>query len=90
LFRRTWQSPSNAHAYRLYVFNEPARSSSFAPSFLANLAAISEAFDYDSFYEDLSNSAVFASGQQPQSPPVSQALDSIPNLVLFKAQHRKL
>jgi hypothetical protein len=23
LFRRTWQSPSNAHAYRLYVFNEP-------------------------------------------------------------------
>ena len=22
-FRRTWQSPSNAHAYRLYVVNEP-------------------------------------------------------------------
>jgi hypothetical protein len=21
-FRRTWQLPSNAHAYRLYVFNE--------------------------------------------------------------------
>ena len=23
MFRRTWQSPSNAHAYRLYVVNEP-------------------------------------------------------------------
>ena len=24
-FRRTWQLPSNAHAYRLYIFNEPAK-----------------------------------------------------------------
>jgi hypothetical protein len=46
-------SPSNAHAYRLYVFNEPARTSSrflqALPSFLANPAAISEALDYDRF-----------------------------------------
>ncbi|MCG2591615.1 hypothetical protein LZ009_02330 [Ramlibacter sp. XY19] len=42
-------SPSNAHAYRLYVFNEPARITSFALRLLANPAAISEALDYDRF-----------------------------------------
>jgi hypothetical protein len=55
LFRRTWQSPSNAHAYRLYVVNEPRSHSSFAPSFPANPAAISEALDYDRFFEALSS-----------------------------------
>jgi hypothetical protein len=25
-FRRTWQSPSNAHAYRLYFVNDPVVS----------------------------------------------------------------
>ena|SRR5450830_838223 len=38
-FQRTWQLPSNAHAYRLYVFNEPQdtqqlKSSHFASCFL--------------------------------------------------------
>jgi hypothetical protein len=82
LFRRTWQSPSNAHAYRLYIFNEPARSSGFAPSLLANPAAISEAFDYDRFFEALSScfllfrlrSARFAR----VAVVISEALDSIP------------
>jgi hypothetical protein len=55
LFRRTWQSPSNAHAYRLYVVNDPARTSSVALSFLAVFAAISEALDYDRFFEALSS-----------------------------------
>jgi hypothetical protein len=59
LFRRTWQSPSNAHAYRLYVVNDPARTSSVALSFLAVFAAISEALDYDRFFRVPSNSAIF-------------------------------
>jgi hypothetical protein len=42
-------SPSNAHAYRLYVVNDPRLDSSFALSSLAAFAAISEAFDYDRF-----------------------------------------
>jgi len=33
----------------------PARSSGFAPSLLANPAAISEALDYDRFFEALSS-----------------------------------
>ena len=58
MFRRTWQSPSNAHAYRLYVVNEPARSQRLR-FLLAVSAAISEALDYDRFRRDLSNSVVF-------------------------------
>jgi hypothetical protein len=52
-------SPSNAHAYRLYIFNEPARFSSSRHPLLANLAAISEAFDYHTGFEDLSTSKGF-------------------------------
>jgi hypothetical protein len=55
LFRRTWQSPSNAHAYRLYVVNDPCSIQPLAPPFLAAFAAISEAFDYDRFFEALSS-----------------------------------
>jgi hypothetical protein len=37
-------SPSNAHAYRLYVVNDPQLlSSAFQPPFSPHLAAISEA-----------------------------------------------
>jgi hypothetical protein len=54
LFRRTWQSPSNAHAYRLYVFNEPRSNFGFAPSVYCLLAAISEALYSDIFYKGLS------------------------------------
>ena len=32
-FRRTWHSPSNSHAYRLYIFNVPAKTR-FASLFL--------------------------------------------------------
>jgi hypothetical protein len=49
LFRRTWQSPSNAHAYRLYVFNEPGWTSALRLCFLPDIAAISEALYSDSF-----------------------------------------
>ena len=59
MFRRTWQSPSNAHAYRLYIFNEPASKASVAPPSLAVSAAISEALDYDRFERDLTNSEAF-------------------------------
>jgi hypothetical protein len=48
-------SPSNAHAYRLYIFNDPRLESSFALSSLAVFTAISEAFDYDRFFEALSS-----------------------------------
>jgi hypothetical protein len=61
LFRRTWQSPSNAHAYRLYVVNDPRYSNPAHRRLLSlNLAAISEALYYDRFFKVLSNSAVFA------------------------------
>jgi hypothetical protein len=68
LFRRTWQSPSNAHAYRLYIFNEPARPGSFSPPSLAASAAISEALDYDRFERDLTNSEVFTHFAGRRSP----------------------
>src|SRR5659263_266872 len=32
-FRRTWQSPSNAHTYRLYVFKEPLLNLTFVRPF---------------------------------------------------------
>ncbi|MDM0042854.1 hypothetical protein QTH91_00005, partial [Variovorax dokdonensis] len=53
-FRRTWQFASNAHAYRLYIFNDPTQNSSFR----ARLAAISEALDYRTDFKDLSNFGV--------------------------------
>jgi hypothetical protein len=46
-FRRTWQLPSNAHAYRLYVFNELLTSNNLQIKQLFRLfakpAVISEA-----------------------------------------------
>ncbi len=58
-FRRTWQSPSNAHAYRLYVVNEPCcLPSRLAPRF-ACFAAMSEAFNYGSFFRGLSTRFAF-------------------------------
>ena len=59
-----------------------ARASSFAPSFLANSAAISEALDYDRFFEALS-SCFFAVSIAIRAfvqvaVVISEALDSIP------------
>src|SRR6476661_5697255 len=48
-FRRTWQSPSNAHAYRLYVVSEPSLLNVASLLRLACPAAISEAHDHNSF-----------------------------------------
>jgi len=47
-----WQSPSNAHAYRLYIFNDHQHR---AYRFVVFFAAISEAFDYYTVFEELSN-----------------------------------
>ena len=58
MFRRTWQSPSNAHAYRLYVVKEPCGIDSTWRLVLACLAAMSEALNYGRFYEVLSNLGV--------------------------------
>jgi len=51
-FRRTWPSASNAHAYRLYVFNDhPAHpTSTLVTVFCASFAAISEALYYDTTF----------------------------------------
>jgi hypothetical protein len=50
-FRRTWQSPSNAHAYRLYFVNDPSRFQQGAnPIFLSHPAAISEALQYNTLF----------------------------------------
>ncbi|HEX7889399.1 MAG TPA: hypothetical protein VF522_08580, partial [Ramlibacter sp.] len=55
LFRRTWQSPSNAHAYRLYVVNDPRiDQQALHLPFFAVFAAISEALDYAVFFRDRS------------------------------------
>jgi hypothetical protein len=48
-FRRTWQSPSNAHAYRLYFVNDPSRfQQGINLIFFSHHAAISEALQYTS------------------------------------------
>ncbi|WP_460894957.1 hypothetical protein, partial [Ramlibacter monticola] len=49
-------SPSNAHAYRLYVVNDPRQDPPVhcAALSLPNLAAISEALDYDRVLRGLS------------------------------------
>jgi hypothetical protein len=60
LFRRTWQSPSNAHAYRLYIFNEPGAEFSVSLPSFAVFAAISEALYSNSFLKDLSTFFVSA------------------------------
>ena len=51
-FRRTWPSASNAHAYRLYVFNDhPTHpTSTLVTVFCASFAAISEALYYDTTF----------------------------------------
>ncbi|MFZ4742464.1 MAG: hypothetical protein ACOYL0_02585, partial [Limnohabitans sp.] len=46
-----WQSPSNAHAYRLYIFKDligPQNSKDLL--FFAPLAAMSEAFDCSTLF----------------------------------------
>jgi hypothetical protein len=57
-FRRTWQSPSNAHAYRLYVVNDPLCNHQTYRLSL-RLAVISEALNYDMLSKDLSIFRVF-------------------------------
>jgi len=60
-------SPSNAHAYRLYVFNDPSQA--IFRSFLALSAAISGAFNYDTVNNTLSNLQVFRPARPAHSPP---------------------
>ncbi|MDM0117119.1 hypothetical protein QTI66_33900, partial [Variovorax sp. J22R133] len=52
------QLPSNAHAYRLYVFKDPRKTSTSLLRF-ALPAVISEAFDYDMLLNNLSNQQDF-------------------------------
>ncbi|MGV3569193.1 MAG: hypothetical protein ACO1PB_01245, partial [Ramlibacter sp.] len=82
LFRRTWQSPSNAHAYRLYIFKEPRSAQpSVLPLRLACLTAISEAFDCRTVFEELSKLFCFPLALLVVSDllaALSEALNSIP------------
>jgi hypothetical protein len=73
--KRTWQSPSNAHAYRLYVVNEPALALRLA----LNSTAISRALDYDTLLKDLSTLRVFQSQSTSfgSSPSCRELLASV-------------
>src|SRR4030095_9718661 len=83
LFRRTWQSRHQTPTLiGCMLLTNPARTSSFAPSLLAHPAAISEALDYDRFFEALSSCFLLSSSANllahQFAAVVSGALDSIP------------
>ena len=65
LFRVRWQSPSNAHAYRLYVFNDLAVLSSTRYLLPLHPAAISGALDYDTVFGLLASDPKNLLNQKP-------------------------
>jgi hypothetical protein len=81
-FRRTWQSPSNAHAYRLYFVNDPSRfQQGINLIFFSHHAAISEALQYTSdfvlqstYFKNISHfQSLSTAALQPSLPPLESS-----------------